>query len=582
MNTKLMIRYCVISMVLIMMGCATKHDLLRNDSAATFSIAAATHPAIRDAMQAILAGNPEQANDILNRVLGHAPRNPLMNLINGMAYQSRAAGEGQYWDMAKVGYQLAHQFDPYLWQAPYLLGLMYMHERNFAAAIMTFSDAALVNPRTAMPLYGLAAASYSKGDVTTAYRAIQQALRLDNGKLLPQNRYIIALCLAATGNVKDATSHIEALKATNVASWETQRLEQKVRMWQEFYTHPEMIPPNKSQNGNDNKPEESSTENAKAPRMALLEAIIVRISGTDSFSRGVNLLEGLSVQFEGSLVSTGTKETGTGAEGAINEDSDNTERTLSLSIPGVKYTLNIVNTANSSSRLEGHPSILALDGKESKIFVGSSINLMTGGDWDSVFEKEFGLSIATTPTFLSDEVVQLEVATEFSILGGGAPPTTGLQGLSVDKMTTHTSAVMRFGQTLIVASGTIQDENSNNSGVPVLNKIPIVDNLFSSRNSRLYKGSVLVLLNLKSHSASESNVQAERLLVNNQAFLRIQQHLPVIASPVEEQLQKLQSRDVLTLINPNDAVLPTPIQTAWQEQLSQQWQKRFMQEVLDR
>lgn len=578
MNIKILIRYLIIFVVVVIMGCASEHDLLMNSKNTYLNVAINTaHPAIRDAAQALLAGNPEQANDILNRILGYEPRNPMINLLNGMAYQARAVGEGQYWDMAKVGYQLAYQFDPYFWQAPYLLGLIYMQERNFAAAITAFSDATLANPRTAIPLYGLAAASYVRGDLSIAYRAIQQAILLDGGNPLPQNGAITALCLAAAGNFTDAEKQIAALKVTGVASWEIQRLEQKIRIWQEFYAHPETTPPTK--NDNNGGGQESTDETSKPQRMAILEAIIMRMSTVDSYSRGINLLEGLATQFEGTLVNTKTKTTG--LEG-LSEDSDKTEHTLNLSIPAVKYTLNIVNTSDSFSRIEAHPSILALDGKESKVFVGSDLTVLTGGDLDSTFEKEFGFSITVTPTFLSDEYVQLEVGTELSVLNGGAPPALNMKGVSLNKMVTNSSAVMKFGQTLVVSTGTIQEEDHNRSGVPILNQTPLIDNFFSNNSTRTLKGNLLVLFNLKPPSAKDSAVHAYNILDKTQSFYQVQQQLPPIASPMLEQLQNAQSRDVLTLISPNDAQLQSPIRKAWQEQPLQQWQQQFMQEIVAR
>jgi len=61
------------------------------------------NPALKKSASLILNGDYEQANENLNQMLSSAPRDPLANLLNGMAYQSRTTGQGTLWDLAKIG-----------------------------------------------------------------------------------------------------------------------------------------------------------------------------------------------------------------------------------------------------------------------------------------------------------------------------------------------------------------------------------------------------------------------------------------------------------------------------------------------
>jgi general secretion pathway protein D len=579
MNKKLKIHLYATFVSTIITSCTTDHVFIENSATeSTIYTGNAVDPTIRSAIQALMTGNPEHANSILNAVLSNAPRDPLANLLNGMAYQMRAAGEGPYWDMAKVGYQLARKFDPYLWQASYLLGLMLLKERSLDAAAVAFSESALASPQNATPLYALAAASYAQGDLSLAYQAVKQAARFDGNNPTPNNRHISALCAAAVGDFALATTHLTALKAAGTTASEINWLEQKISTWQAFHTNLDSQP-------FINSPQpiysDESTPGIAKARMAILDAIILRTSAVDTQSRGVNLLEGLSAQFEGVLINPSRTREEDLLTNTITSDKETLNSSLKLSVPAVTYSMNIANSADASSRMVGNPSVLAVDGKESKFFLGSELTIFTTGDYINTAVKEFGLSIQVTPTFLSDDTVELRVDSGLSTLNSGKPPGIDKNSLSLEKMTNTASAVMRFGQTLVVSAGTIYQESNNQSGVPLLNKVPIVDNLFSHRYSEAIKGTLLILLTLK--PAPERNTPTSTVSVEfkqHPAFLRIQQQLEPIAPTIQTQLERLKDRDVLTMIRPTDVTPNNPVYTNEQDVLLRQWRQKFLNEML--
>lgn len=578
MNKKLIISSCIITVSIGFTGCATNHAFIPNNTTADAEYTKNTvNPAIQNAIQALMTGNPEYANELLNSVLSNAPRDPLTNLLNGMAYQMRAAGEGPYWDMAKVGYQLARKFDPYLWQAPYLLGLMLLKERSLAAAAVAFSEAVLDSPMNATPLYALAAASYAQGDLTTAYQAMKQAMRFDTNNLATNNRQIATLCAAAVGEFAEATAQIAALKAAGAASSETNWLEKKVSIWQAFHANLDSQPLLNPQQQIDNGVPPDTTK----ARMAILDAIILRTSALDTQARGVNLLEGLSAQFEGVLINPSRTRTEDLINDSVTEDNKKFESNLKLSIPAVTYSMNIANSADATSRMVGHPSVLAVDGKESKFFLGNELTIFTTGDYVNTAIKEFGLSIQVTPTFLSDDTVELKVDSGLSTLNSGKPPGIDKNSLSLEKMTNTASAVMRFGETLVVSAGTIYQESNNQSGVPILNRLPLVDNLFSHRYSEALKGTLLILLTLKPAPERDTPMStASSIFKQNPALLRVQQQLAPIAEPIQAQLDRLKDHDVLTVIRPTDVSPNNPVYANEQGRASQQWRRQFLNELL--
>lgn len=154
---------------------------------------------LESAVDALIEGDALRANEMANRELRNNPRDPRFNLINALAYQARAKGEGYLWNMAKVGYVLSHKFDPYLWQASYLSGLLELHERDLDTAAVSFAKAVAASPDVPGPFYGLAAASYARGDFSLAYRAAGIALDIDDS-VSTEGLQIAALCFAAAAD----------------------------------------------------------------------------------------------------------------------------------------------------------------------------------------------------------------------------------------------------------------------------------------------------------------------------------------------------------------------------------------------
>lgn len=233
---------------------------------------------------------------------------------------------------------------------------------------------------------------------------------------------------------------------------------------------------------------------AKEPRMAVLEVIMVGNESSGSLSRGINLLEGLSLQAEGTLINTEYENVVD--KGSVTTDSATHTTGLSLSVPQVEYTLNIVNEADSSSKILARPSVIAVEGETSEFFLGANIIFMTGGDYDSVIEKDVGLKIKATPEFLSDDTAKIQIETEFSSLGSGIP-VGDLIGIDTEMANGKVSSVMRFGETLAVSTGFTLQEKSDMSGIPVLNRVPLVDNFTSQRKTSVYKDSLLILVSLR-------------------------------------------------------------------------------------
>lgn len=561
----------------ILCGCSTINDPTVVSSAFSGYELLDVHPTIQQAASDIINGNYEDANTLLNQVLSGAPRDPLANLLNGMAYQSRTVGEGVLWDLAKVGYQLAQKFDPHLWQAPYLLGQMHVKERDFATAMAAFAAAALADPHAVLPLYSIAAVAYTQGELDLAYQAITQALHIDATPTIPQY-HIVILCLAASGDFAAARAHIATFQAGGAMPAEVTKLERKVALWQALHANPATVPPLPAPIAATAIPNSSnsSTTDTQNTRMVIVDTTIVRMAAISTSHRGINLLNGLTAQFTGNIVNTGTT--------TWNADLPTTETrtltdSLTLTVPSVTYTLNIVNSSSSTSRMVANPTILAFNGKMSKFFVGNEMSVFMGGNYASAsFNKEFGLSVQVTPTFLSGDTLELQVETGFSTLKEGSP--SGLidnsSSILLGKIANTTSAVMRLGQTIAITTGTLYQEDNNRSQVPVLGDVPVIDTLFSKTDNSNSEGSFLILLTVRAHP--EQTTAAKN--IEDSIPARLMQRLIPIEAAAQQRLSLLMQRDLSTVVRLQDVTPISPLSTPSGSTTTKKWQQQFVGELL--
>lgn len=148
------------------------------------------------------------------------------------------------------------------------------------------------------------------------------------------------------------------------------------------------------------------------------------------------------------------------------------------------------------------PNLLALDGEEAYFLAGGEFPFPTpqpgaGGDNQVVLItwKEFGVKLRFTPTITPGGRIRLHVAPEVSDLDF----TTGirLSGFDIPSFTTRraeTEVELRPGQTLAIA-GLIDNSTLRNSAkIPILGDIPIIGELFRSREVRQERTELLVLV----------------------------------------------------------------------------------------
>jgi type II secretory pathway component GspD/PulD (secretin) len=156
-------------------------------------------------------------------------------------------------------------------------------------------------------------------------------------------------------------------------------------------------------------------------------------------------------------------------------------------IPGVG-TLGITATLDQladSSKMIARPNVLALDGRETEMFVGDDVKYIQSiqsaqtGTTVTTGDVEVGVKLACLPRVGADDTITMDLRPMVSTLesmtpvpGGGFLPQTGLR-------ISQSTMVMHSGDTIAIG-GLIQDSDTHSTGgIPFLKDLPIIGLLFS-------------------------------------------------------------------------------------------------------
>ncbi len=172
-----------------------------------------------------------------------------------------------------------------------------------------------------------------------------------------------------------------------------------------------------------------------------------------------------------------------------------------LTASGVNYAA-ILRALQSDTRTNiiATPQVVTRDNQEAKMEVAQEVPFLTGqysttngtgSAFQTIEREEVGTILTVTPTINEGDAVLLKLQIESSSLAGA---TAGAVDLITNKNVITTSVLIKDGNTLVLG-GLIEDnvQNSNNA-VPLLGQIPIIGELFRTRNTSKTKTDFLIFL----------------------------------------------------------------------------------------
>ncbi|MGJ0310597.1 type II secretion system protein GspD [Aliarcobacter cryaerophilus] len=144
------------------------------------------------------------------------------------------------------------------------------------------------------------------------------------------------------------------------------------------------------------------------------------------------------------------------------------------------------------------PSILALNNKESFIYVGEKISMQTsssvtdGGTQRTNYEREdIGLTLKVKPRVSSESKLTLEINT---LLENLKARSVGVSNPDTLKKEINTTAILSNGESVIIG-GLIENKNEIvEEKVPVLGDIPVLGGLFKNESNLNRKNNLVIIV----------------------------------------------------------------------------------------
>ena len=156
---------------------------------------------------------------------------------------------------------------------------------------------------------------------------------------------------------------------------------------------------------------------------------------------------------------------------------------------------------STSARLLSTPSVTTLDNEPATIVVGQNVPFRTGSfatdgntatPFTTIERRDVGITMNVVPRITAGGVVQLVIEQEISSLTNAN--VEGAADLVTNRRVINTT-VMADNRGTVVLGGLITDDRINGSSkVPGLGDLPVVGELFKSRNARNTQRTLFVFL----------------------------------------------------------------------------------------
>lgn len=159
--------------------------------------------------------------------------------------------------------------------------------------------------------------------------------------------------------------------------------------------------------------------------------------------------------------------------------------------------------SDSSVSIIQRPRIQTSQAKEAQFFVGETVPYVTsvyynsgigGGPSSSYSQLQVGITLDVTPFINPYGLVVMDISQEIDDLNGS----TFIQGVgnvpNTDKRTLSSEVAVKDRDTIILGGFIRTEKDKSKNGVPLLQDIPILGSLFSSRTSNHTRDELLVLM----------------------------------------------------------------------------------------
>lgn len=266
------------------------------------------------------------------------------------------------------------------------------------------------------------------------------------------------------------------------------------------------------------------------PLQVLINAVIGQVTLTDGMQFGIDWIRVASNAASGPAQLSSRFLPGTG----LNEQTGQPlvgsglvfTRTFTDGAATIDATLRAIGQDNEV-RLLARPTLLAMNNQEGEFKVGQRVPVnngvtinATGGQTENIAYQDVGIVLTITPRINDDGFITLTIFQSLSSVQEAAGGVADNPTFTNQEITT---SVVVADQSTITLGGLIQDDSQNlNSGVPYLQEIPVLGNLFSYENRRRDRNELFIIIRpqiIRGDGSDNAQLQAFRASFTNVSSL---------------------------------------------------------------
>jgi len=156
--------------------------------------------------------------------------------------------------------------------------------------------------------------------------------------------------------------------------------------------------------------------------------------------------------------------------------------------------------ADSHATIVQRPSIMTSQAKPAQFFVGNTVPYITGygnygyGNQSTYSQLSVGVELDVTPFINPDGLVVMDIQQEIDALNGFTAIASVGNVPNTIKRTLSSEVAVRNLDTIMLGGFIENNKSTSRSGVPVLMDIPLLGNLFTSRNDSKQREELIVLM----------------------------------------------------------------------------------------
>lgn len=234
------------------------------------------------------------------------------------------------------------------------------------------------------------------------------------------------------------------------------------------------------------------------PRQVLVEVTVAEVSLTGRLAYGLRWFF-TNNNIDGRYTGTGSLNlnTNTTVNSVIN--SANSAFSYVIAKGDIVRALLEVLASESQVTILSSPQLLVIDNQDAEIQVGNQQPVRTsttttdgGNTTESISFKDTGVLLKVTPQVNSSGLVTMQILQQVIDVGQEIDAATGQRSFFTRRI--NSKVAVQSGQTIVLGGLISETKRNDNSGIPVLYKLPVIGPLFGSTDRNSDRTELLVLI----------------------------------------------------------------------------------------